>query len=66
MTAAEPHWGYPSAIVVRKPFDTRHLLGLVQTVSEQAKTTAPQADLPHSELRHGDRRPGPGKTQNRP
>jgi CheY-like chemotaxis protein len=41
MTAAEPHWGYPSAIVVRKPFDTRHLLGLVQRVSEQAKTKPP-------------------------
>jgi CheY-like chemotaxis protein len=33
MTAAEPHWGYPCPIVVRKPFDSRHLLGLVKTVS---------------------------------
>ena len=33
MTAAEPHWGYPSCIVVRKPFDSRHLLGLVRSVS---------------------------------
>jgi CheY-like chemotaxis protein len=38
MTAAEPHWGYPSATVVRKPFDTRQLLSLVRTVSAQART----------------------------
>jgi CheY-like chemotaxis protein len=37
MTAAEPHWGYPSAIVVRKPFDSRQLLGLVESVSGTAR-----------------------------
>jgi CheY-like chemotaxis protein len=33
MTAAEPHWGYPCPIVVRKPFDTHRLLDLVRTVA---------------------------------
>jgi CheY-like chemotaxis protein len=33
MTAAEPHWGYPCPIVVRKPFDTHRLLDLVKTVA---------------------------------
>jgi CheY-like chemotaxis protein len=37
MTAAEPHWGYPSGIVVRKPFDSRQLVSLVQTVSAKAR-----------------------------
>jgi CheY-like chemotaxis protein len=38
MTAAEPHWGYPCPIVVRKPFDTRQLLDLVRTVSAPGST----------------------------
>jgi CheY-like chemotaxis protein len=33
MTAAEPHWGYPAPVVVRKPFDVRELLGLVRSVA---------------------------------
>jgi hypothetical protein len=33
MTAAEPHWGYPAPVVVRKPFDVGQLLGLVRSVS---------------------------------
>jgi CheY-like chemotaxis protein len=66
VTAAEPHWGYPNAIVVRKPFDTRHLLGLVQTLSEQAKTKASQATLSQGEPRHSDRAPASGNSPNRP
>jgi hypothetical protein len=38
MTAAEPHWGYPCPIVVRKPFDSRHLLGLIKTVASSSAT----------------------------
>jgi hypothetical protein len=49
MTAAEPHWGYPGPIVVRKPFDSHHLLGLVRTMSAPAQavetTPAPEAPL---------------------
>lgn len=38
MTAAEPHWGYPGPVVVRKPFDTHHLLSLVKAVSDPERT----------------------------
>jgi CheY-like chemotaxis protein len=36
ITAAEPQLGYPSPIVIRKPFDSRQLLGLVRTMSAPA------------------------------
>jgi CheY-like chemotaxis protein len=40
MTAADARRGYPGPIVVRKPFDSHHLLGLVQAMSAPA-TPAP-------------------------
>jgi CheY-like chemotaxis protein len=36
MTAADARRGYPGPIVVRKPFDSHHLLGLVQAMSAPA------------------------------
>jgi hypothetical protein len=39
MTAAEPHWGYPCSMVVRKPVDSQHLLGLVRTISGNGAET---------------------------
>jgi hypothetical protein len=33
MTAAPPHVGYPGPIVVRKPFDSDHLLGLIRSMT---------------------------------
>jgi CheY-like chemotaxis protein len=41
MTAAEPHWGYPSPVVVRKPFDSRQLLALLQTTVPAPGVRAP-------------------------
>lgn len=38
ITAAEPRWGYPCPIVVRKPFDSRQLLGLVRAMSATDRT----------------------------
>jgi DNA-binding NtrC family response regulator len=32
MTAAEPHWGYPAPIVIRKPLDSLRLLTLVRAM----------------------------------
>jgi CheY-like chemotaxis protein len=48
MTAAEPHWGYPCPTVVRKPFDSHHLLGLVREMSRPAGSASrpPESETP--------------------
>jgi CheY-like chemotaxis protein len=46
MTAAEPHWGYPCSVVVRKPFDSDHLLDLVETISGGPPQLQPPPESP--------------------
>jgi CheY-like chemotaxis protein len=46
VTAAEPHLGYPSPMVIRKPFDALALLDLVRIMSAADRTLAPDARRP--------------------